>query len=278
MSKEEVSSLNPPPALFLKFNRNRKKKGKWVGPCNIDRRREGGALVCADVCNGCRIGNAKIWGPSAVGQFGHAHQRSKACVPLGSYAMEGAQEGAKVVGVAAVVAVREAGPVQTERVMERTGKEYGGDELEAPSIDVDMLHPRRKRTIPTESIVLEGVTLGDSVEKNAQSSTATPGVQLAIVPLGSSPVSPPPKRDPKRNKSSVDGKDSTSSSKNTLAGPLEGPPSGPMNALVWNCHGAGNVATIHEIHELAKKFTPTLLCIIETQIEGSRCRFLRTYI
>ena len=47
-----------------------------------------------------------------------------------------------------------------------------------------------------------------------------------------------------------------------------------MSALVWNCRGAGNVATVHEIHDLAKKFTPTLLCIIETQIDHVRVEAL----
>ena len=50
------------------------------------------------------------------------------------------------------------------------------DELEAPSVDVDILDPRRKRTIPTKSIVLDGVALGNSVKKNAWSSIIAPGV------------------------------------------------------------------------------------------------------
>ena len=43
-----------------------------------------------------------------------------------------------------------------------------------------------------------------------------------------------------------------------------------MSALCWNCRGVGNAATVQELREFAKKFAPTLLCIVETQIEGSR--------
>ena len=45
--------------------------------------------------------------------------------------------------------------------------------------------------------------------------------QLAIVPHSVAPFSPPPKRDPKRNKVQ-DGKDSDATPKNPLAGSFEG--------------------------------------------------------
>ena len=36
----------------------------------------------------------------------------------------------------------------------------------------------------------------------------------------------------------------------------------------------GNAATVQELREFARKFAPTLLCIVETQIEGSRVEAL----
>ena len=47
-----------------------------------------------------------------------------------------------------------------------------------------------------------------------------------------------------------------------------------MSVLCWNYHGAGNAATVNELRELAKKFAPSLLCIIETQIDGARVESL----
>lgn len=43
-----------------------------------------------------------------------------------------------------------------------------------------------------------------------------------------------------------------------------------MSLLCWNYHGAGNPATVHELCELAKRVTPTVLCIVETQIDRVR--------
>ena len=47
-----------------------------------------------------------------------------------------------------------------------------------------------------------------------------------------------------------------------------------MRALCWNCHGVVNPATVQELHEFARKFAPAILCIVETQIEGSRVEAL----
>ena len=47
-----------------------------------------------------------------------------------------------------------------------------------------------------------------------------------------------------------------------------------MNALCWNCRGAGKPAAVRELRDFAKKFTPTLLCIVETQIDGERVEAL----
>ena len=47
-----------------------------------------------------------------------------------------------------------------------------------------------------------------------------------------------------------------------------------MSALCWNCRGAGKAAAVRELRELARKFAPTLLCIVETQIKGTRVEAL----
>ena len=43
-----------------------------------------------------------------------------------------------------------------------------------------------------------------------------------------------------------------------------------MSILTWNCRGAGKPATIHELRDLTKQHAPSIVCILETQIEGSR--------
>ena len=47
-----------------------------------------------------------------------------------------------------------------------------------------------------------------------------------------------------------------------------------MNTLCWNCRGVGNAATVNELCELAKKFAPPILYIVETQIERGRVESL----
>ena len=48
-----------------------------------------------------------------------------------------------------------------------------------------------------------------------------------------------------------------------------------MSLLCWNCRGVGNPATVHELREPAKKFTPIVLCIVETQIDKIRVEKLK---
>ena len=43
-----------------------------------------------------------------------------------------------------------------------------------------------------------------------------------------------------------------------------------MSLLCWNYRGAGKPAAVQELHELTKQYAPSVLCILETQIEGSR--------
>ena len=47
-----------------------------------------------------------------------------------------------------------------------------------------------------------------------------------------------------------------------------------MSPLCWNCGGLGKSATVREIRDFANKFAPTLLCIVETQIDGTRVEAL----
>ena len=43
-----------------------------------------------------------------------------------------------------------------------------------------------------------------------------------------------------------------------------------MSLLCWNCRGAGKPAAVRELRELTKQYAPSVLCILETQIEGIR--------
>ena len=43
-----------------------------------------------------------------------------------------------------------------------------------------------------------------------------------------------------------------------------------MSLLCWNCRGIGKAATVRELRTLARQFAPSILCILETQLEGSR--------
>ena len=47
-----------------------------------------------------------------------------------------------------------------------------------------------------------------------------------------------------------------------------------MSALCWNCRGAGKPTAIRELREFTRKFAPTMLCIIETQIKGAHVESL----
>lgn len=86
--------------------------------------------------------------------------------------------------------------------------------------DVDMLDPNRKRSARTELPPATVVT-GDGSAVNP--ATLADGNQLAIVPIGTTPLSPPPKRDPKKAKTTSDGKDvNSAATKGNLAGPGEG--------------------------------------------------------
>ena len=47
-----------------------------------------------------------------------------------------------------------------------------------------------------------------------------------------------------------------------------------MNVFCWNCHGTGKPTPVLEIHDFSMKITPTMLCIVETQISGARVEAL----
>ena len=48
-----------------------------------------------------------------------------------------------------------------------------------------------------------------------------------------------------------------------------------MSCLSWNCCGLGNAATVKELREFAKSATPTVLCVLETQVHKSRVEGLK---
>jgi exonuclease III len=43
-----------------------------------------------------------------------------------------------------------------------------------------------------------------------------------------------------------------------------------MKTLSWNCRGICNPATVKELHDLAKDYAPSVLFIMETQIDKYR--------
>lgn len=47
-----------------------------------------------------------------------------------------------------------------------------------------------------------------------------------------------------------------------------------MNLLSWNYRGLGNAPTVQEMREVALKFAPKVLCIVETQIGRDRAEKL----
>ena len=48
-----------------------------------------------------------------------------------------------------------------------------------------------------------------------------------------------------------------------------------MSCITWNCRGLGNAATVKELREIAKKFAPTVLCVVETQVNKARVEGLK---
>jgi exonuclease III len=48
-----------------------------------------------------------------------------------------------------------------------------------------------------------------------------------------------------------------------------------MKILSWNCRGIGNPAIVKELHDLAKNYAPSVLFIMETQINKHRVENLR---
>jgi exonuclease III len=42
-----------------------------------------------------------------------------------------------------------------------------------------------------------------------------------------------------------------------------------MSVLSTNCRGLGGAATVRELRDLVKRFTPSILCVVETQMHRS---------
>ena len=51
-----------------------------------------------------------------------------------------------------------------------------------------------------------------------------------------------------------------------------------MSIICWNYRGVGKASTVRELREIVKNFAPTLLCILETQIDKVRVESLATSI
>ena len=49
-----------------------------------------------------------------------------------------------------------------------------------------------------------------------------------------------------------------------------------MSLLSWNCRGLGNAATIEELRDMAKNYTPTVVCVLETQVHKARVEGLKS--
>jgi hypothetical protein len=47
-----------------------------------------------------------------------------------------------------------------------------------------------------------------------------------------------------------------------------------MSTYLWNCRGLGNAPTVRELHDFAKEFAPSILCVVETQVHKSRLESL----
>ena len=48
-----------------------------------------------------------------------------------------------------------------------------------------------------------------------------------------------------------------------------------MSCITWNCRGLGNAATVKELREIAKKFAPTVPCVVENQVHKARVKGLK---
>ena len=86
---------------------------------------------------------------------------------------------------------------------------------------MDMFDSSRKRMNPVFVNETDKST-GRVVDAMANSSMTVTGLELAVVHQISTPLSHPPKRESKRNKTEEDGRSDNLTAKNILAGSLEG--------------------------------------------------------
>lgn len=48
-----------------------------------------------------------------------------------------------------------------------------------------------------------------------------------------------------------------------------------MSCISWNCRGLGNAATVKELRDIVKKYAPSVMCVLETQIHITRVEGLK---
>ena len=49
-----------------------------------------------------------------------------------------------------------------------------------------------------------------------------------------------------------------------------------MKILSWSCRGIGDPTTVHELRDLMEISSPSIFCLVETQLQKSRVEGLRT--
>jgi hypothetical protein len=43
-----------------------------------------------------------------------------------------------------------------------------------------------------------------------------------------------------------------------------------MSVLSTNCRGMGGAATVHELRDMARRYSPPIMCVVETQLHKNR--------
>lgn len=49
-----------------------------------------------------------------------------------------------------------------------------------------------------------------------------------------------------------------------------------MSSFNWNCQGLGNATTVKELRKIVKNVAPTMLCVLETQVDRAWVESLKS--